>query len=275
MRGCTRAARMILASMQLRLLRDHYASDVATRILGPSAELILDALPPLPPQLRLLEVQAGAGLLTRPLVERIAGLGVLVAVEEDPALWAHLPHAAGRALRVSGRPQRLPFVTGAFDVCVANIALGDAGGDPARLREVRRVTRAGGWLVATVLLRGSFDELFDVLSEACEAAGLSTQRQVLTEARAALFDETTFAPFEDAGFAPAHVGVEERGLFFQRGVAALSDPLVREVLVPAWLGGASLSDEAWARAAGALDAYFGSDRFAVRIRTAVVVARPR
>jgi SAM-dependent methyltransferase len=261
--------------MLLRFARDHYASDVASSFLAPAAELILDALPPLQPQSRFLDVQAGGGILARPLVERIAGLGQLVAVEHDPMLVMHLPSATARAARLRADLARLPFAPGTFDVCIANLVLGDRSEDPLRLQELRRVVRPGGWLLATLLLRGSFDELLDVLTEACEAAGLMDERQALEDARAGLFDENALSVFNDAGFVPAHVGVEERGVFFDNGRAALADPLVREVLVPSWLQGREATAEVWARAAGALDAYFGASRFAVRIRTAVVTGRPR
>jgi SAM-dependent methyltransferase len=262
--------------MLLRFARDQYASDVAPRLLAAPAELLLDALPPLQPQTRFLEICAGAGPVAKPLVDRIAGLGRLVAVERDRSLCEHLPHAAGRAARVLAGPERLPFATGAFDVCLGNLVLGDPGEDGERLAELRRVLRPGGWLLVTVLLRGSFDEVFDVVMEACEADGLVEERQLLAEARAGFFDEQgARRAFEEAGLNVAHVGVEERGLFFPSGKAAFDDVLIKDVLVASWLQGRALPAAAWERAVGALDAYFGKGRFAVRIRTAVITGRPR
>lgn len=50
-----------------------FQSQVLPRLLAAPAELILDALPPLQPQTRFLEVGAGGGVVARALVERAAG----------------------------------------------------------------------------------------------------------------------------------------------------------------------------------------------------------
>ncbi len=261
-------------AMLLRFDRDRYVSDVAPRLLLASAELLLDALPPLQPQTRFLEVCAGAGPLARPLVERIAGLGRLVAVESDWGLAQHLPSSKGRAARVVAGADRLPFAAGSFDVVICNLVLGDAQEDRPRLVELRRVMRPGGWLLATVLLRGSFDALLDVLIESCEAQSLHASRLALIEALRGLPDEASLeATMAEAELDVAHLGVEERALFFKDGAACLSDPLVREVLLPSWLHDAPpVPDSALAAAAAAIDTYFGG-RFALRLKTAIITGR--
>jgi SAM-dependent methyltransferase len=263
--------------MLLRCSRERYASDVAPRLLLASAELLLDALPPLQPQSRFLEVCAGAGPLARPLMDRIAGLGRLVAVETDPELAKNLPAARGRGARVIAEPDRLPFANGSFDVALANLCLGDAAEDAVRLGELRRVLRPGGWLLGTLFLRGSFDALLDVLTESCEAEGLHASRQALLEARRSLPDEAAIErALADAELLAAHLGVEERALFFPSGAAAMKDPLVREVLIPSWLGEAPpIPDGALDAAGRAIDTYFSGNRFALRLRTAIVTGRPR
>jgi SAM-dependent methyltransferase len=259
--------------MLLRFSREHYA-DAAPRLLVAAAELLLDALPPLQPQSRFLEVAAGPGHLARPLMDRIAGLGALVATEADPSLAMHLPVVRGRAARVLAAPDRLPFAAGSFDVAIGNLLLGDPAEDHARLAELRRVLRPGGWLLVTALLSGSFDELLDVVTEACEAEGLPQATAALVEARRALPDGDAVAQaLRDAELEVAHIGVEERALFFPDGAAAFADPLVQNVLVPSWLGELPpLPPAAWEAAARAADTYFGG-RLAVRVRTAVVTGR--
>jgi SAM-dependent methyltransferase len=260
--------------MLLRFARERYASDVARHLLAAPAELLLDALPPLVPQTRFLEVCAGAGVLAKPLGDRIAGLGRLVAVDVDLGLAQHLPSAKGRAARALAEPDRLPFQSGAFDVVIANLVLGDAVEDGPRLAELRRVMRPGGWLLATVLLRGSFDALLDVLTESCEADELHASRQALLEARRSLPDEETLErALKDVGVDVGQIGIEERALFFADGHACLGDPLVTEVLLPSWLGDApALPAGALEAAARAVDTYFGG-RFALRLRTAIVTGR--
>ena len=259
--------------MLLRTLRDHWA-DAAPRLYGASAELLLDALPPLQPHSRFLEVCAGPGLLSRALAERIAGLGRLVAIDEDEALARHLPHAKGRAARVVASPERLPFAPGSFDVVLGNLAVGDPDGDAARIAELRRALRPGGWLLLTVFLKGSFDELLDVLTESCESESLPDARQALLDVRTSLPDvDDLTAALAAAGVPAVHVGVEERALFFPGDGAAFADPLVRELLAPSWLYDLELPDRAWEAAARAAATYLPGPRFAVRLRTAICTSR--
>lgn len=259
--------------MLLRTLRDHWAT-AAPRLFGAPAELLLDALPPLQPHSRFLEVCAGPGLLSRALADRIAGLGRLVALEEDAALARHLPSARGRSTRVVAAPERLPFASGSFDVALGNLAVGDPADDGARLLELKRALRPGGWLLLTVLLKGSFDELLDVLTEACEAEALPDARQALLDARASLPEvDDIKAALAAAGLPVVHVGVEERALFFPGAAAAFADPLVRELLVPSWLVDLELPDSAWAAAVRAAETYLPGPRFAVRVRTAICTSR--
>lgn len=258
--------------VSLRGPPDVFQSQVLSRLLAAPAELILDALPPLQPQTRFLEVGAGGAVVARALVERIAGLGRLVAVDDDVTLAAALPVGARRAARaVAGFPQ-LPFVAGAFDVAIANLVLGDADKDGPRLAELRRVLRPGGWLLCTVALRGSFDELFDLLGEACEATQLMHQRQAIQEARAALPDvDGLRARFVDAGFAVPQIGVEERLLGLLDGAALVDDLLVREVLLPA-LTGAPLPEPAMTALQTATDTWF-KHGMPLTVKTGIVTAR--
>ena len=259
--------------VQLRTLRDHWAQ-AAPRLYGASAELLLDALPPLQPHSRFLEVCAGPGMLSRALAERIAGLGRLIAIEEDAALARHLPAVRGRSARAVAAADRLPIAPGSFDVALGNLAVGDPAADGARLSELRRTLRPGGWLLLTAFLKGSFDELLDVLTEACEAESLPDARQALLDAREGLPEvEELKAALEVAGLPVVHLGVEERALFFSGGSAAFADPLVRELLVPSWLVDLELPERAWDAAARAAETYLPGARFAVRLRTAISTSR--
>ena len=125
--------------MSLRGPPEVFAREVRPRLLAAPAELILDALPPLQPQMRFLEVGAGGAVVARPLLERIAGLGRLVAIDDDVDLACALPNAPKRAARaVAGFPQ-LPFAADVFDVAIANLVLGEVSKDGPRLAELRRV----------------------------------------------------------------------------------------------------------------------------------------
>ncbi|MDP2345441.1 MAG: class I SAM-dependent methyltransferase [Deltaproteobacteria bacterium] len=258
--------------MSLRGPPEVFAREVLPRLLAAPAELILDALPPLQPQTRFLEVGAGGAVVARALVERIAGLGRLVAIDEDADLALALPAGPKRGARaVAGFPQ-LPFQNAVFDVAIANLVLGDAHKDGPRLAELRRVLRPGGWLLATVALRGSFDELFDLLGEACEATGLLQLRATTLEAKAALPDDDVLrARLTEAGYTVAQLGIEERLLCLIDGDALLDDALVREVLLPALLG-VPLPEEARDALVRAANTWFKGG-MPLRVRTAIITAR--
>ncbi len=270
---------MLIDDAMLHTARaEHYTAHTAPRLLAAPAELLLDALPPIDVGARVLEVGAGAGMLARGLADRLAGLAKLVALEEDPALAAYLPEVKGSAARVVASLDRLPIKPGSFDVLLANLVVGtDGAEDPRRLAELRRALRVGAWFLSTTLLQGSFDELFDVFAEACEAQGLHVARAALNDARKGLVDEDAIKKLlVDAGFTHVQTGVEERALFFARGQEVVEDPLVRDVLLASWLKGAPpLTADAMQSVARAVDTYFAGGRFAVRVRTAVVLARAR
>ena len=249
-----------------------FAREVLPRLLAAPAELILDALPPLQPQTRFLEVGAGGGVVARALIERIAGLGRLVAIDDDADLALALPAGPKRGARaVAGFPQ-LPFANAVFDVAIVNLVLGDGIKDAPRLAELRRVLRPGGWLLATVALTGSFDELFELVAEACEASSLHHLKAATRQAQAALPDDDALrARLTEAGYVVAQLGVEERLLCLVDGDSILEDTLITEVLLPALLG-VPLPEEARDALVRAANTWFKGG-MPLRVRTAIITAR--
>jgi SAM-dependent methyltransferase len=256
-----------LRNVPARLFADH----VVPRLLAPSAELILDALPPLQPQMRFLELGPTGGVVGTALVERIAGLGRLVSADLDPQAVASMPTAPRRAARiVADRP--LPFADGAFDVVVGNLVLGADADAVAFLVEVRRILKPRGRLLVTAVVRGSWDAVFDVLGQAADRDDDVVAGERLRVARAALPDEAgLFGAAAQAGLVPAaSPGIEERLLACPSdGASFAGDALVTDVLVAAWLGErrpqpATLDDVVRHRATGV----------PVVVRTAVLVLRP-
>ena len=214
-----------------------FTEQVLPRLLCAPAELLLDALPPLQPQTRFLEIDAAGGVVARPLVERIAGLGRLVTLDEDLREVANLPAGARRAARAVGKASALPFAAGAFDVAIANLVLGDSHDDGPRLAELRRVLRPGAWLLATVILRGSWEELLDVVFDAAESSNLPRVAAAVDEARSGLPDAATLRTrVADAGFAVSPLGLEERVIAVHSGASLVDDALINDVVLPALLG---------------------------------------
>ena len=110
---------------------------------------------------RVLDVGSGAGTNLELLGARFPGAGLVgIDLEREPLRFCR----ADRALPVcQADAERLPFAGGSFDLVAALDALEHLADDAAGLRELHRVCRPGGTLVATVpafrALWGSVDEL--------------------------------------------------------------------------------------------------------------------
>jgi SAM-dependent methyltransferase len=98
---------------------------------------------------RVLDVGSGTGALTGELVERV-GAAAVVAVEPSAtllgALRERVPGVEGR--RASA--EALPFGEGVFDAALAQLVVHFMADALAGLREMARVTRAGGVVAACV-----------------------------------------------------------------------------------------------------------------------------
>ena len=254
---------------------------VRPRLLAPSAELMLDALPPLVPQMRFLEVQAGGGVVSRPLVERIAGLGRLVSVDDDGALASTLPAAPRRAARAVAEALSLPFSDGSFDVVMGNLVLGrSASHDAALLSEVARVTKSAGTFITAVLVAGSFEALVQIASEVADARGENDLKSALGVAADRLPTvPSVLTRLTQAGLKPAHAGTTEQLLGLYRGDEVRADPLLVSVILAGLIDGIGDSDalnEALTRIAPALaqtvDGWF-SDGMPVVAHTVIVSSR--
>lgn len=98
---------------------------------------------------RVLDVGCGPGALTRELVARL-GAGAVSAVDPSESFVAA---ARGRypGVRVEhASAEQLPFPDGEFDVTLAQLVVHFLPDPVAGLRELRRVTRAGGVVAACV-----------------------------------------------------------------------------------------------------------------------------
>ncbi len=253
-----------------------FREHVVPRLVVPGAELILDALPDLDGVRRVLEVSAGTGTLTAALAEKLAGSAPLTVLAREDL--AALP-AVGEGVRfLRAGAERLPFRDACFDVVVANLALGARAYDAARVAAMRRALEPGGVLVLSALLGGSFDEIFDVLTEVAEHTPDARLLAGASDARRELYDPRELeALLRDQGLVVEAAGEQERALFYESGAAAAADPLLFDCLAESWLGSAP-SEEVRREAARFLDTYLGGgahapEPFAVRVKTAVLRAR--
>jgi SAM-dependent methyltransferase len=94
---------------------------------------------------RVLDVGCGTGAITAEIASRTRGR--VVGLDIEPSLLSVTP-ARPRLEFVLGDGHRLPFADGAFDLAATHFVLLWLTDPVAALREMARVTRQGGWVLA-------------------------------------------------------------------------------------------------------------------------------
>ena len=182
------------------------SADAYGRFMGrfsePLADQLLDllgllqgALRPAPPA-QVLDVGCGPGALTGRLVG-VLGERAVCAVDPMPAFVAAVQERWPGVRADVASAEALPFVDDRFDITLAQLVVHFMADPVAGLREMRRVTRPGGTVAASVWDHGG------------GAGPLSTFWSVATELDPSVTDESALAGsragelevlFSEAGF---------------------------------------------------------------------------
>ena len=122
------------------LLFNAYADDLVARV-------------PVRDGMRILEVACGTGIVTRRLVDRLAGRGNIVATDLNDAMFAHvrkgLPRRGDATWRTADGTS-LPFETRSFDAILCQFGVMFFPDKAAGAREAFRVLKPGGlYLLST------------------------------------------------------------------------------------------------------------------------------
>ncbi|MGH9222456.1 MAG: class I SAM-dependent methyltransferase [Acidimicrobiales bacterium] len=234
------------------------------RIYDRLAEVLIGRSPVPLAGRRVLDVGAGTGAASRAVLA--AGAAEAVAVDAALGMLAH--QAADRPAAVAGDALALPFATSVFDAAVAAFSLNHVATPAAGLREMARVTRPGGAILAATYAADDVHPAKEAVRAALAAHGwapdpwymslgvnvlplLATPERCADAAQAAELDATVEAvhvPFPDldardlvawrlgmaqhAPFAAGLSGAEREAVVID-AVGRLGDapPLVRSVLV--------------------------------------------
>jgi len=100
---------------------------------------------PLPPSAEVLDAGCGSGRT----LQELAGLGRVSGIELSPEAAAVARGRGSFDVRI-GRLEELPWEDGTFELITCLDVIEHTPDDRVTLRELRRVTRPGGWLLVTV-----------------------------------------------------------------------------------------------------------------------------
>ena len=98
---------------------------------------------------RVIDVGCGTGVLTAELVARLGADGVSAVDPSEPLIAAARERLPGVDLRLAGA-EELPYPDRSFDAALAQLVVHFMADPVAGIREMARVTRAGGYVVACV-----------------------------------------------------------------------------------------------------------------------------
>ena len=136
------------------------------RYSAPLAEQFVDLVGARPGH-RVLDVGAGPGVLTRPLVER-CGVEAVCAVDPSPPfVQAAATAFPGLDVREAAA-EELPYGDASFDLALAQLVVQFMTDPVAGLREMGRVTRPGGVVAASVWDFGSGTSPLSVFWQAAQ-----------------------------------------------------------------------------------------------------------
>jgi SAM-dependent methyltransferase len=188
---------------------------------------VLDSLE-LPPAAKVLDAGSGSGRT----LDELADYGRPHGMELNP-LGVEAARRRGHRDVRAGALEAIPFEDASFDLVTCLDVIEHTDDDVVSLRELRRVTRPGGWLVVTVPAHPSLWSRHD---EVNGHRRRYTRRTLLTAAEAAGWRVVRRTGFNVVYLAPAAVirlarrGASEGGADADRSELALTPPLLDSAL---------------------------------------------
>ncbi len=241
---------------------------------------------PTGPNCVVLDVHAGPGHTTAGLLQRLDNSSRIVALEEDPALVGLAkarvrPEWKNRVYFKSGNVDALgDMAESTYDLTIANLVLGEHVHDwKAALKEFVRVTKPGGQVLATLPLRGTWDEVDDLFGEVLSDTGMRTAVASLQKLRRMRPRISTLAhAIEDLGFGDDDYVLEHERfeLLFRSGREFLFSPVVEQGPLRLWkaiLGKTDKPQALFWEFKEAIDTYYGGRVLAVGVHAGLIRLR--
>jgi len=233
----------------------------------------------------VLDVHCGAGRTTAELLLRLDDASRIFALEPDPALVALAKTKVrsewkNRVYFKQGSVDELATMAdGIYDLTVANLLLAELSNWEHALAELMRVTKPGGQVLATTVMRGSWDEVEDLLDEVLAVGRLEDGRRRLERLRhmrptgSGLAEGLRALKLKDTDFV---IEQEKFSLLFPSGRELLFSPIVEFGPLLLWkaiLGRHAKPQEVFWQLKEAVDTYYLGHVFSVSVMAGLVRIR--
>ncbi len=260
--------------------RDERNARVVDRDVAPLwhdrfARMMWSHLPDDPPDL-VLDVHAGGGRGTAELLARLPSTAKIIALEPDAMLRelakSRLSDHKDRVyIKPGGLDDVATMPAATYDLVVANLVLGEVTSIAEALRELLRVTKPGGQVLATLPLEGSWAEAEDLYREVLRDASLGdVVRRLRRLAQRRPTGHELARTLVEIGRSPHHFVIEQERfeLLFAGGREFLFAPVVELGPLRMWkaiLGETSKPQELFWRLKESVDTYFSGHVFGVTV----------
>ena len=217
---------------------DVYEREISPVWTQPFAQLLVSQAPRLGKS-TILDVSCRAGEASLPLL-RQSPQARLVAIDSAPGLIEIARREAGDLLgrrvflRTHACQPKLPFDSEVCDVALSNLGLAFVEDPRSLLRELFRVAKPGATLLATLPLRGSFAEFYEILAK---LIGHRPREQALLEQQMALRPDalSLYSWALEAGFEEVAIVTRPFSLLFAGGPDFFYAPVIAQGPLSSWL----------------------------------------
>ncbi len=195
----------------------------------------------MPEEGRVLEVNCGTAGQAIHLANALAHKGEVIAVDKN-IYMLKLAQAKSSLSQLSnlsfvaGDSLHLNFPNNKFDLVIGDYTFSTYATLEGQIKELMRVAKPGGQVVANLTTRGSFDEFFSIFWEALYECELSEEAlpalENLINNRPTLSEAETL--LSTAGLTAMHSFQKKEEFLYETATSFFTAPLIEDYLLPHW-----------------------------------------